>query len=89
MVRKYIDDKKVKQLELLLSNGVSFQLIPTKDDMRIRQFHGYSRKFECSLDSKRIELIESLLANGDRVELEQINGHIRVLQIKRKEVKPK
>lgn len=89
MSRKYLNDKNIKQLEFLLSHGVSFQVIPTKDDIRIRQFHGYSGKSECHLDSKRIELIEKILSSGCRVELEHVNGHIRVLQIRRKEVKPK
>lgn len=88
-MNRRIDEEKIKQIETLLSNGVSMQLIPTKDSLAIRCFRDTLGKAECHLDKKRLEAVESILANGDRVELVPFNGHVRVMLIKRKEVKMK
>ncbi len=88
-MNRRIDEEKIKQIETLLSNGVSMQLIPTKDSLRIRCFQDTLSKSVCRLDKKRLEVIEAILANGDRVELVPFNGHVRVMWIKRKEVKMK
>lgn len=39
-------------------------------------------------DEKKIKLIEMILAKGDRVELIPIKNGVRIIHIKRKEVKP-
>lgn len=40
------------------------------------------------LDEKIIKAIESVLAKGERVELIPTKDNVRVIRIKRKEVKP-
>ena len=88
-MNRRIDEEKIQQIETLLSNGVSFQLIPTKDSLAIRCFRDTLGKAEIHIDKKRLEVIETILANGDRVELVPFNGHVRIMLVKRKEVKPK
>lgn len=88
-MNRRINEEKVKQIETLLSNGISMQLIPTKDSLAIRCFRDTLGKAEHHLDKKWLEVIETILTNGDRVELVPCNGHIRVMLIKRKEVKIK
>lgn len=39
-------------------------------------------------DEKKIKLIETILAKGERVELIPTKNGIRIIHIKRKEVKP-
>lgn len=40
------------------------------------------------INEKKLKLIEMILAKGDRVELIPIKNDIRIIHIKRKELKP-
>lgn len=41
------------------------------------------------MDGRMIEKIKAILAKGDRVELIPVKGGVKVIHIKREEVKPK
>ncbi len=82
-----IDEKTRKDIEKILSCGVSIHIVPTKDGVRVLHFQEAMPKAECHIDEKRWNLIEQILSNGYRVELLPFNGFARIMMIKRKEVK--